>query len=197
MKDVIYAVVVAAFQDEKAADGALKQLKAERKETGIKVKEAAMIKKDADGKLHIKETADSGGGKGAGIGLVVGGAIGLIGGPLGVGVGSAAGAFVGGLAAKFHDSGIKNDELRKIGADLPAGGSALVVVINPDWVDEVEKELSAAGAQVSTTGIAAEIAEQLRKAAADKEAELDSGLVYKEGVDSFKSSVEIENRADE
>lgn len=197
MKDIPYAVIVATFRDEKDADKALENLKAERKDKAFTIQDAAIIKKDINGKLHMKETADSGGGKGAGIGLILGAAMGLIGGPIGLAAWGAGGALVGGIAAKLHDSGIKNEELRKIGADMPLESSALVVVIDPNWTSPIEKELAAAGAQVSTAEIAAEIAERLQKAAAEREAELSSGLSTQEGVNAFTSSTEIEQRAKE
>jgi len=195
MKDTIFAVIVAEFQDEKAADLALMNLKAERKQKAFTIKDAAIIQKDPSGKLRVKETADSGSGKGAGIGLLAGGAIGLIGGPVGLILWGATGALAGGVAAKLHDSGIKNDELRKIGDELQPGGSALVVVLDPNWTSIIEQELTAAGAQVSTVGLAAEIAAQLQQAAAEKEAMLSGGVVAKEGVDAFKASTEAEAKA--
>jgi len=81
MSDVPVQLIVAAFPDEKAADGALKELKRAKKQKLIKIENAAVIRKDQKGKLHIKETADLGGGKGAAIGGVAGAAIGLIAGP--------------------------------------------------------------------------------------------------------------------
>jgi len=76
MSDVPMQIIVAAFQDENEADQALKTLKEAKKEKLISIDNAAVIRKDEEGKLHIKETADMGGGKGAGIGTLVGGAIG-------------------------------------------------------------------------------------------------------------------------
>jgi uncharacterized membrane protein len=195
MKDIYYAVVVAEFQEEKDAELAFKNLKAERKEKALTIQDAAIIRKAADGKLHVKETADSGAGKGAGIGLLAGGAIGLISGPIGLIAWGAAGALAGGVAAKLRDSGIKHAELSKIGEELQPGSSGLVVVFDPKWTTLVEQELTATGAKVSTTGIAAEIAEQLHQAAAEKEARLDGGLVSKEGVDSFTASTQVESRS--
>ena len=197
MNEIPYAVIVAEFQDEKAADRALNNLMAERKEKAFTIKDAAIIKKDTSNKLHVKETADSSGGKGAGMGLLAGGAIGLIGGPLGLIAWGAAGALAGGVAAKLHDGGIKSDELRKIGDELQPGSSALVVVLDANWTSPVEKELTAAGAHVSTVGIAAEIAEQLQKAAEEKEAQLGGAMAYKEGVDAFTDSTRIVSRADD
>ena len=163
MSDVPMQIIVAAFQDENEADQALKTLKEAKKEKLISIDNAAVIRKDEEGKLHIKETADMGGGKGAGIGTLVGGAIGLIGGPVGVVAGGALGAVVGGLTAKLYDGGFKDDRLRQIGTSLQPGTSAIVAVIEHRWVAELERELAEEGADVTTAALAADIAEQLQE----------------------------------
>lgn len=163
MSDVPMQIIVAAFQDEDEADQALKTLKEAKKEKLISIDNAAVIRKDEEGKLHIKETADMGGGKGAGIGTLVGGAIGLIGGPVGVVAGGALGAVVGGLTAKLYDGGFKDDRLRQIGTSLQPGTSAIIAVIEHRWVAELERELAEEGADVTTAVLAADIAEQLQK----------------------------------
>ena len=163
MSDVPMQIIVAAFQDEDEADQALKTLKEAKKEKLISIDNAAVIRKDEEGKLHIKETADMGGGKGAGIGTLVGGAIGLIGGPVGVVAGGALGAVVGGLTAKLYDGGFEDDRLRQIGTSLQPGTSAIVAVIEHRWVAELERELAEEGADVTTAALAADIAEQLQE----------------------------------
>lgn len=163
MTDVPLQIIVAAFQEEDAADGALRALKEAKKEKLISIDNAAVIRKDEDGKLHIKETADMGGGKGAGVGVLVGGAIGLLAGPLGVVAGSALGAAVGGITAKLYDGGFKDERLEQIGASLQPGTSAIVAVIEHRWVNDLERELAEEGANVTTAALAADIAEQLQK----------------------------------
>ena len=72
-----------------------------------------------------------------------------------------AGAAAVGLAAKLRDSGFKDDRLRKLGAGLKPGSSAIVAVIEHTWVAELEAELQKAGAEVVIEEIATDIAEQL------------------------------------
>lgn len=163
MTEVPLQIIIAAFQEEDAADQALKTLKEAKKEKLISIDNAAVIRKDDDGKLHIKETADMGGGKGAGVGALVGGAIGLLAGPLGVAAGSALGAAVGGITAKLYDGGFKDDRLRQIGTSLEPGTSAIIAVIEHRWVADLERELAEEGADVTTAALAADIAEQLQK----------------------------------
>jgi uncharacterized membrane protein len=63
MSDVPVEIIVAAFQDPNGASAALAELKQAKKQGLIKIEDAAVLVKDADGKLRIKETGDMGGGK--------------------------------------------------------------------------------------------------------------------------------------
>ncbi len=105
MSDVPVEVIVAAFQDEKAAKSALKELKQASNDGLIKIENAAVLRKDEKGKLHIKETHDMGGGKGAVLGGVGGAAIGLVAGAA-LAAPVVVGALVGGLVAKLRDFGL-------------------------------------------------------------------------------------------
>jgi uncharacterized membrane protein len=160
MSDVPVQLIVAAFQEEKAAKEALATLKEAKKAGLIKIENAAVLRKDAKGKLHIKETQDMGGGKGATIGGVAGAAIGLIAGPALV-VPAAVGALVGGLTAKLRDTGFSNQRLETLGEGLQPGSSAIVAVVEHTWVDKVEEALAETEADVMTAEIKADIAAQL------------------------------------
>jgi uncharacterized membrane protein len=161
MADVPVQVIVAAFQDPNGASAALDQLKEAQSKGLIRIEDAAVLHKDEYGKLHMKETADMGGGKGAAIGGVIGGVIGIIAGPAGVVVGAAAGAAIGGLAAKLTDAGFPDERLRQVGAGLKPNTSAIVAVIDHVWVAEAERQLQQAGADTVTAAISADIAKQL------------------------------------
>jgi len=161
MTDIPVEFIVAAFQDPYGAERALEQLKEAQKERLIAIEDAAVLTKDADGKLRIKETGDMGGGKGAAIGGVVGGVIGILGGPLGIAAGAGVGAAIGGLAAKMRDGGFPDDRLRQVGEGLKPGTSAIVAVIDHVWVAEAERQLQQAGADTVTEALSADIARQL------------------------------------
>lgn len=161
MNDVPIQLIVAAFNEEKAADQALEALRQAKKEKLIGILDAAVIRRDEKNKLHLKETADVGGGKGALAGGVLGAVLGLIGGPAGLLVGAAAGAITGGVAGKAIDAGIPDERLKEIGEALKPGTSAIVAIIEHRWVAEIENQLAAAGAQVVTEALKADIAAQL------------------------------------
>jgi uncharacterized membrane protein len=163
MADAPIDVIVAAFEDEKGADAALKELKEAQKQGIIKVKDAALLHKDASSKLHVRETGDMTGAKGAVLGGVGGAVVGLITGP--VGWAAIGGAAIGGLVAKLRDSGFKNERLERWGENLAPGSSAIVAVIEHTWVKDVEKLLQETAKEVISLAIEEKIASDLEKQA--------------------------------
>jgi uncharacterized membrane protein len=159
MSDVPVQVIVAAFRDEDAAHAALEKLKEAKREGLIRIDNAAVLRKDADGKLHVKETADMGGGKGAAIGGTLGAVVGLVTGP--VGWLALGGALVGGAIAKHADGGFSDERLKKLGEGMTPGSSAIVAVIEHTWVKQMEDLMAEQGADVMTAEISADIATQL------------------------------------
>jgi uncharacterized membrane protein len=160
MSDTPVQLIIVAFKDEKAAGEALKTLKQAQKEKLIKIENAAVLHKDAKGKLHIRETADLGGKRGAALGGVAGAAIGVIAGPALL-VPAAVGALVGGLTAKLRDTGFSDQRLKKVGEGLKPGSSAIIAVVEHTWVEQVKAALAQKQADVFTESISADISEQL------------------------------------
>ena len=155
-------LVIAAFQDEGGADATLGALKQAKKEKLLQIKDAAVLRKDASGKLHVNEIGDMTGTKGAGIGAVAGAALGILTGGAALAV-AGIGAVAGGLAAKLRDSGFKDDRLKKLGEGLKPGSSAIIAVIGDkalaaQAMDEFRK---AGAADVIVEEIGADIANQL------------------------------------
>lgn len=160
MSEVPIELIVAAFNEEKAADEALSELKAAKKEHLIGIQAAAVIRRDAKGKLHIREVGELSPGRGMAGGAVLGAALGIITGGVGLVLG-AVGALVGRIIGKRHDVGFPNRRLQQVGESLKPGSSAIAAVIEHKWVEQLEEELDELGADVLTAAIAADVAEQL------------------------------------
>jgi uncharacterized membrane protein len=160
MADAPVQLLIAAFQDEGGASAALQMLKEAKKEKLVAIKDAAVLRKDTQGKLHVSETGDMTGTRGGAIGAVVGAGLGIITGGAALAI-AGVGAVAGGLAAKLRDSGFNDARLRKLGEGLKPGSSAIVAVIEHTWVKDMEEELRKAGAEVVTEAIAADIAAKL------------------------------------
>ena len=153
-------MLVAAYTDPNAGAQALDALKDAKSQGAFDYDDAAVVSRDADGNVHIKETGDMSTGKGAGIGALIGGVIGILGGPAGIAIGAGAGAAIGGIAA-HSDAGFNNETLERIGAALPAGTSSLAVTTSRDFVEAVRQEAGddnvASAAEEISAGIKASL----------------------------------------
>jgi uncharacterized membrane protein len=147
-------VVVAAFEDEAAAQDALRVVKEAHHENQLKFIAYAIVRRDEEGKLHVKETGDPGGVAGAVSGGALGLAVGLLAGP--VGLAAVAGAVMGGLAMKWFDSGVKNAEIRAAGESLKSGMAALVVLAEEGSEDLIAEKLRLSGGNVTGAALAEE-----------------------------------------
>ncbi|HLJ79947.1 MAG TPA: DUF1269 domain-containing protein [Ktedonobacterales bacterium] len=159
MADVPVQVIVAAFKDLDGASNALETLQEAKHDKLIGIQDAAVITKDANGKVKIKETADMRAGKGATIGAVAGGVVGLLAGP--VGWAALGGGVIGGLAAKLRDGGFPDERLKQLAEGLTPNSSALVAVIDHRWVAEVEQELEREQADFVMQSLSDDIHQQL------------------------------------
>ncbi len=117
----------------------------------------ALLSMDYHGKVSIKEFGDMGGGKGA----AIGGALGLLLPGIGTVVGVAGGALIGGLAAKLHDAGFPNDQLKALGDQLKPNSSLLFAVVDSDQVEVVAGKLRSANGHVITEGLSQDAIDQL------------------------------------
>jgi uncharacterized membrane protein len=141
-------LIMASFKDEEVAEKAFFDLKMDKRGRLIVFKDAAIVNRDEEDKLHIKETADMSGGKGVLFGGVIGALVGMIAGPIGAAIGGAAGAVVGGITAKKIDSGIPGERLTEIGAALQPGSSVILAVVEQKWFEPVQSHLEEAGGNV-------------------------------------------------
>jgi uncharacterized membrane protein len=91
--------------------------------------DAAVVRKDASGKITSHEPGDLSTRKGAVAGAVVGGVLTVVGGPLGLVAAAAVGGAAGGLVGKKVDRGVPDRYLRDLGRALRSGSSALVVLV--------------------------------------------------------------------
>jgi uncharacterized membrane protein len=147
----------AFFADEDGAALALRELT----DGGLFLLTAATLKADANGKVHVKELKDMGGGKGAAIGGVIAAGLGLFAGALLIP--AAVGAAVGGMAAKLGDSGFPNADLKARAQKLAPGSSVLLVATRPgDW-PAVEARLKLKATEIRGGTVDSEMVATLEK----------------------------------
>ncbi len=147
-------LVVIGFNDEHQADEVLLTLRRLQHEYLIDLADAAVVIRQQDGKIKIRQTSNLIGAGAAGGGFW-GAFIGLIfAGPLGALVAGGAGAAVGAVGGKLSDIGIEDDFMKEIGNTLEPGSSAiftLVVNSTPDRVLEALKQFQGKVIQTSLT----------------------------------------------
>lgn len=161
MSEVAIHLVVAAFDEEGAAEEALKTLKESRDEKLVGIQSALAVRKDTEGQIHFKDVGLTPS-KGALGGVVLGAAVGILTGGTGLALG-ALGALVGSLVGKKkRDSRFPTGQINQLAASLTPGSSAVLIAMEPGWVVVLEKELEAMGADVLTASIPADLAEQLK-----------------------------------
>ena len=153
-------MLVANYTSKNGAAAAYENLKHAKDYGQFYFEDAAVVTRDVDGTVSIEEHGDMSTGKGAGIGALVGGVIGILGGPAGIAIGAGAGAAIGGIAA-HSDAGFNNETLEKVGGALPNGTSALAVTTSTEFVESVRSQTTDADTLTMAQAIADEISSNL------------------------------------
>jgi uncharacterized membrane protein len=135
-KDVLIAAYLFEDLAKRDFDAVLKL--AEGK--AITVEGVAVVQKDADGEVHVIETGDHLGRKGAKLGGGAGLAVGLLAPPLLAA--TAVGAAAGGLMGKFAKHRLESGIGEKLDAALPNGSGGLIAVYDSDGSGIVDEALA-------------------------------------------------------
>jgi uncharacterized membrane protein len=154
-------LVAIAYPDGATAERVRQELVQMTKEHLVELEDAVVIEHRADGKIKLNQ-AMSPAGAGAAGGALWGGLIGLI--FLAPLVGMAIGAASGAVAGKVTDVGVDDNFMKDLGAKLPAGAAALLVLGRSDAPAKVIDRVSPYGGHVIQTSLDAEQEEHLRTA---------------------------------
>lgn len=155
-------LIAIAYDDEFKAEEVRLTLAKLQKEYLIELEDAAVVVKDAEGKIKLKQAINL-----TSAGAVSGGFWGLLIGTLffmpilGVAVGASAGAIGGALS----DIGVDDKFMRELGETLKPGSSALFILASKITPDKVLEEIAPYGGKVLQTSLTK-----------DKEAELQEVL---------------------
>lgn len=153
-------MLVAAFMGEQAADQAIDAMKDAKRRGEFYFEDAAVIRKDAKGKVHAHEIGDVSTGRGAAYGAIIGGVLGLLGGPAGVALGAGAGAAIGGVLA-HGDAGFRDESIDTVGGALVPGSSAVAVITSDAFLKAVQQAVPAAELDQAVANLAARVSERL------------------------------------
>lgn len=155
-------------ENESRAYDAERALGALHDEGSITLYTAAVLTKDGNGKIHVKDERD-GGLLGTGVGALTGGLLGILGGalaaaaaPVAVAGAAAAAIAVGGLGglatgALFGsvwdvlDAGVSADFAQDVTTHLASGKSAVVAEIDEDWQAPLDTRIAELGGTIIRT----------------------------------------------
>ena len=164
-------ILISVFDTEQAAFQGVSALKDLHRDGDITMYASAVIAKDAEGHVEVREAADRGP-IGTLVGIVTGGFVGLLGGPVGVAVG----AYVGGTGGALYDlfnAGFGTDIVGEVSAALTPGKAAVVADVDEYWVTPVETRLGELGATTFRRLPGEVLDEQLTREAEASKAEVE------------------------
>ncbi len=141
--------VVIVFPDETRAYQGTRAVKELHAEASLTLYGIAVVTKEPDGKVSIKQSADSGP-VGTAVGALVGALVGVIGGPVGVLAGATGGTILGSLSDLIN-YGVGADFINKVAGELAPGKSAIVAEIDETWTTPLDTRIEAMGGTVLRT----------------------------------------------
>ncbi len=155
------SLVVISFESPDEAQAVLDTLRGQKKYGNISFDDTAVVTKDADGKVHIKNNVSHGTmtatGVGALLGLLLAGLFFPIGGLL---LGAGGGALVG----RLMHLGVDGDFVKQVGDSLQPNSSALFVLVQDADPAVVRAALEDHHGTVIQTTLSEEAEESLKKA---------------------------------
>lgn len=146
MSQQTYDVVVATYPSEEAAAGALGSLRDRASGEAFEIVDAAIVGRDDSGAVVIDHPHTSVK-KGAGVGAIIGAALGVIF-PPGLLGAALVGAGIGAGTAKVVKDEDTESDLEDIAGTFAPGSAGVVVAVDPRWTAEVQ---DAFGEAVTTT----------------------------------------------
>jgi uncharacterized membrane protein len=154
-------LVAVAYDDRDTAERVRGILFQAQKEHLVSLEDAVVVTRNANGKVKLHQ-AVSPAGAGATGGALWGGLIGLLflAPLLGMAIGAASGAAVGSAA----DYGVDDQFLKRLGAELPEGGAALIVLVRSSTPDKLLPRIQEHGGTVIQSSLDEEAEERLRAA---------------------------------
>jgi uncharacterized membrane protein len=149
----------------RAQEALLASLRLHQREA-ICIEDAAIVAKDAAGRIRIHQTRDVGLGQGAMVGTWLGmfaGLLFMV--PL---VGAVLGAAIGGIWAKLRDIGISDREMKEMGEGLAPGFAALFLLFEPLATTTLVREMHRFNGRVLRSTLPDDLTEEIAAALADE-----------------------------
>lgn len=147
------SLIAVGFKDEFIADSVILELRKLQREHLIDLEDAAIVIRNKEGKVRIKQTQEL-----TAAGALSGGFWGLLFGfiffnPL---LGWAVGSLAGAVSGALTDIGIDDNFIREVGSTIEPGTSAIFVLVRRATPDKVLEDLSKFEGKVLKTSLSKE-----------------------------------------
>jgi uncharacterized membrane protein len=157
-------LIVLTFESAEEAEQVLAALKSGKKEGALDIEDAAVIEKDADGKVHVKNQISHGTWTATGVGGLLGLLLGTIFFPVGgLVLGLAGGALVG----RLMHLGVDGKFVKDVEAEIKPGTSALFVLTSKENPTAELAILRQFKGTVLQTNLPTDLEESLKKSLGD------------------------------
>ena len=154
-------ILVITFEDENQALSVLKSLKNLEHQEMLNLDDAAVIVKNAEGKVQVKNMAERNVKAGAGIGGLVGLALGTILFPVaGIAIGAASGALIG----KSLGNGVDKKFIKDVKEALTPGSSAILFIVSHENTGILISALEPYSGKIYQSSFDSEAEAEIRKA---------------------------------
>jgi uncharacterized membrane protein len=157
-------LIVLTFDNMDEAEQVHAALVKGKKEGALTIDDAAVVVKDAEGKVQVKNQVSTGTWTAAGAGGLLGLLIGVIFLPIG---GIILGLGGGALVAKLLDTGLDGKFVKQVGEEIKPGTSALFVLLNHENQAAEMAILRQFHGKVLQTNLSTEAEENLKRALKD------------------------------
>jgi len=112
-----------------------------------RIKSAAVIERDATGRVQIPEGTDNVTGEGFAVGGLIGMLVGVLGGPIGMLLGLGTGGLIGGLYDVDH-ADAQDQTLSHVAQHVPPGSNALLAEVDESAAEVVDNAMTSQGGTV-------------------------------------------------
>ena len=154
-------ILVITFEDENQALAVLRSLKNLEQQEMLNLEDAAVIVKDEEGKVQVKNMTEtnvkSGAAAGGFLGLVIGGLLFPV-------AGLALGAAIGAKAGKHFGNGVDKKFVNEVRESLTPGSSAILFVVNHENTNILITALKPFSGKIYQSSFDSAAEEEMRKA---------------------------------
>jgi uncharacterized membrane protein len=154
-------LIAIAYPDLGTAETVRDELVRAAGEGLVQLEDAVIVERKQDGGVKLHQLKSKGG-RGAAFGAAGGAAIGLL--FLAPLLGAAIGAASGGIGMALSDDGVDDSFVKDLGARLPAGAAALIVLGSTEARDEVVERVRSYGGEIVQTSLRWDDEQRLREA---------------------------------